>query len=439
MSFAPYKVALVALGCPKNTVESEYMLGAFKAGGLTIVGDINRADIIVVHTCSFIKAAKEESERCVEQALSLKKTKDVKVFVTGCLPQLLKEEILKIFPLIDGYLGTGDLKKLPELFFGAAKSCADAAGGLNNSKNRLLSSPLPYAYLKIAEGCNHKCSFCIIPDLRGTYKSRTLNSLVEEAGALAQAGIKELIIVAQDTSSFGIDLYNRFSLDKLLSKLSAVKSLKWIRLMYAYPSSVTDGLIDVIKEYANICRYMDIPVQHASKKILSAMKRPVNSAAVIKKIKSKIPGITLRTSFITGFPGETDKDAAELVDFVKEGYFRFAGVFQYCDQEKAASSKLKGKVSQRIAAARRILIENAQYGVFKSEIDSLKNTEIEFMAESCSKSDCGYAVKGRSAFHAPEIDGNIVVSHCSPLIAGNFYKAVIKGNNGYDIKALIKE
>ena len=427
--------ALVSLGCPKNTVESEYMLGALKNGGFNIVNDICAADVIIIHTCSFIKAARKESEDAVKKALAAKNKKGSKVYVTGCLPQLLKDETLKLFPNVDGYLGTGNLKKLSGLISKEIKSEVCGAGGLDEARTRILSSRLPYAYLKIAEGCNHKCSFCIIPDLRGKYKSRSIISIVDEARALAHAGIKELIIIAQDTTSFGSDIYEAFALDKLLSKLAEIKEFEWIRLMYAYPSSVTDDLLDVIKEHKNICSYIDMPVQHISKKVLSAMKRPLNTAAVVEKIKSKIPDIVLRTSLITGFPGETAKDVKELINFIKGGWFGYAGVFEYSDNEKAASYKSENKVSPKTAKERKILIENAQYEVFKSRIKKMKNAETQVLAERCVKDGNLYKITGRTCFQAPEIDGNAIIKSETPLKPGEFYNVKINGNKGYDVIA----
>ncbi|MDR2192057.1 MAG: 30S ribosomal protein S12 methylthiotransferase RimO [Endomicrobium sp.] len=427
--------AIVSLGCPKNTVESENMLGVLKNGGFNIVNDISAADIIIIHTCSFIKAARDESERCIKKALAVKNKRNSKVFVTGCLPQFLKDEILKLFPKVDGYLGTGGLNNISDLISNKTESAICEAGGLNEYKTRILSSPLPYAYLKIAEGCDHRCSFCIIPELRGKYKSRNIVSIVEEARALAQAGVKELIIIAQDTTSFGVDVYGSFALGKLLSKLAEIKEFKWLRLMYAYPSSVNEELLEVMKEYQNICSYIDMPVQHISKKVLSAMKRPLNAAFAVKKIKSKIPDIVLRTSLITGFPGETDKDVKELINFIKDGWFGYAGVFEYCDNEKASSYKLKNKVMPEIAKERKILIENAQYEVFKSQISKMKNAQTQILAENCIKDGDFYKITGRTYFQSPEIDGNTILKSANPLKTGEFYNVKIKGNRGYNITA----
>ncbi|MDR1695866.1 MAG: 30S ribosomal protein S12 methylthiotransferase RimO [Endomicrobium sp.] len=431
------KVAVIALGCPKNTVEAEYLLGILNDKGYILTNNAREADIAVIHTCSFIQDARTESENCIKKILELKSEKNLKVYVSGCLPQLLKENFADAFPGVDGFVGTGELPEVLRLMSGKNKPSGLflKPGGLNDSKFRILSSPLPTAYLKIAEGCNHSCSFCIIPSLRGKYTSRTIASLADEAETLSVSGVKELIIIAQDTTSYGKDLYNRFSLDKLLAKLAKIKGLKFIRLMYAYPSSVTDGLLDVIKEYGNICKYMDIPVQHASKNVLARMKRPLNTVKIIEKISSRVPDIVLRTSLITGFPGETDADIKELERFIKSGYFQYAGVFEYSGQKEASSFKLKNRISPQKAKERKILIENAQYGVFKTKAAALKNKKIEFTAENCKKAGALHIVSGRTFFQAPEIDGNIVIRSKKPVSPGKFYFAEITGNEGYDITA----
>ncbi|MDR1926512.1 MAG: 30S ribosomal protein S12 methylthiotransferase RimO [Endomicrobium sp.] len=430
------KIAIIALGCPKNTVEAEYLLGVFKNKYLAISDNLNEADIAVIHTCSFIKIAREESEKYIRRVLDVKKKTGLRVYVSGCLPQLLKEKMLVLFPDIDGFVGTGTLKNLPELIFNKNfNSFLLPPGGLNNSNYRLLSSNIPSTYLKIAEGCGHKCSFCIIPTLRGRYESRAIKSLTDEAKALANNGIKELILVAQDTTNYGKDIYGVFALDKLLTKLAKINGLKWIRLLYAYPSSITDKLLEVFKEYKNICNYMDIPIQHISKNILSAMRRPLSTVAIIEKIKNKLPDIVLRTSIITGFPGETKKDVNELIAFLNQGYFQYVGVFEYSNQKEADSSKLNQQVKAVVAKERRILIENTQYEIFKAKIDKIKGTTLDLLVEKCLSKDSKYHIKGRGYFQSPEIDGSITSTTNSPLIAGKFYKATIKCVRGYNIEA----
>jgi ribosomal protein S12 methylthiotransferase len=431
-------IAVIALGCPKNTVEAEYLLGIFKEKGFKISSNLDEVDIVVIHTCSFIKAAKSESEKCIRTILDIKKKKSLRVYVSGCLPQLLKEKMSAIFPNIDGFAGTGTLQSLPDLVFG--KNFGGfiwPPGGLNDSNYRVLSSSIPSAYLKIAEGCGHICSFCIIPVLRGRYESRTMESLVDEATALAESGIKELILIAQDTTGYGKDIYDAFVLDKLIVKLSKIGGLKWIRLLYAHPSSITDGLIEVFKEHKKICSYIDIPIQHASKSVLSAMKRPLNTPDIIEKIKRKLPDIVLRTSIIVGFPGEMKKDVNELINFLNRGYFQYVGVFEYSDLKGTVSSKLKGHVRAATTKERRIMIENVQYDIFKSKIDKIKNNTVEFLVESCLKKGNTYSIKGRSSFQSPEIDGNIILTNDTPLMIGEFCKAKVKSVYGYSIRVCI--
>ncbi|MDR1662959.1 MAG: 30S ribosomal protein S12 methylthiotransferase RimO [Endomicrobium sp.] len=436
------KVAVVVLGCSKNTVEAEYLLGVFRNKGFEITNNIEEADISIIHTCSFIKTAREESEKAIRDVLSVKKKNGLKVYVSGCLSQLLQNKMNSIFPEIDGYVGTGTLKELPQLIFDKEfdKSLLPP-GGLNESKYRVLSSSLPSTYLKIAEGCWHKCSFCVIPYLRGNYESRSIKSLIDEAKLLVDNGIKELILIAQDTTSYGYDIYGAFVLDKLLSKLAKISELKWIRLLYAYPSSINDRLLAVFKEYKNICNYMDIPIQHISKDILSAMRRPLNTASIIEKIKNKLPDIILRTSIITGFPGENERDISELISFLQQGYFQYVGVFEYSNQKETDSSKLKKQIKNSVAIERKILIENAQYSVFKSQIDNIIGNNIEFIVENCSQrtSDDKYSITGRCYFQAPEIDGNVMLLSDNPLKLGEFYNGKIIDAKGYNIKVTIGE
>ena len=312
------KVSLITLGCSKNTVESEAVAGLFVKEGFEITGNVSQADIIVIHTCSFIADAQKESEQCILSAKNLKdKNKNLKIYVSGCLPQLIGKEFIKKYPFIDGYVGTGGFEKIVKLikkqkFF----SSIENPSGVNNFKRRILSTTLPTTYIKIAEGCNHRCSFCLIPQLRGDYKSRTIKSVVDEAKALAACGIKELNIIAQDTTSYGIDIYGKPSLVMLLDKISNISSLKWIRLLYAYPLNISYDLLKIISERKNICGYIDIPIQHTNKSILSKMARPLNTVEIIENIKNKFPDIVLRTSLIVGFPGETEKEFKELVNFV---------------------------------------------------------------------------------------------------------------------------
>ncbi|MDR3125115.1 MAG: 30S ribosomal protein S12 methylthiotransferase RimO [Endomicrobium sp.] len=430
------KVAIIVLGCPKNIVEAEYLLGSLNDKGFKITNSVTDADIAIIHTCSFIKKAQKESENMIRNILNVKKKTNLLVYVSGCLPQLLQDKMLKLFPDIDGFVGTGTLQKIPELILN--KNFGKIflpPGGFNNSKHRVLSSNIPSAYLKISEGCQHRCSFCIIPSLKGNYESRTIASLVNETKALSAHGVKELILIAQDTTSYGKDIYGIFALNKLLAKLAKLSNLKWIRLLYAYPSSITSNLLDVFNEYKNVCNYIDIPIQHISRNILSSMKRPLNTGKIIEKIKTKLPEIVLRTSVITGFPGETKEDVRELISFLNKGFFQYVGVFEYSNQKEAKSSKLKGQIKSDIAKGRKIEIENAQYEIFKSKIAKILHDKTDVLVESCVKEADKYRIKARSYFQSPEIDGNITLTQSKSLQVGNFYNSTLMSLKGYDINA----
>lgn len=327
------KVSIITLGCSKNTVESEEIIGLFLKEGYVLTSDLSKTDIIVIHTCSFIQDAQIESHYQIQKAGLLKQeNKNIKIFVSGCLPQLLQEKMSKDYPFIDGYVGTGNFNKIVKLikknkFFADTKY----AGGVTNFKTRVLSTDTPSTYIKISEGCNHKCSYCIIPNIRGKFVSRPIKAIIDEAKTLADVGIQELNIIAQDTTSYGIDIYGKLSLSKLLKELSKIKQFKWIRLLYAYPSTINKELLETISENKNICNYIDIPIQHISKNVLKNMKRPLNTRQIIETIKEQFPDIVLRTSLITGFPNETEKDFKELLHFVKQNYFEHIGIFGYSD------------------------------------------------------------------------------------------------------------
>jgi len=426
------KVSLITLGCSKNTVEAEAVAGLFVKDGFEITGDLTQADIIVIHTCSFIADAQKESEQCILSAKNLKeKNKNLKIYVSGCLPQLMKNEFIKKYPFIDGYVGTGGFEKIVKLikkqkFF----SSLENPSGVNNFKKRILSTTLPTTYIKIAEGCNHRCSFCLIPQLRGNYKSRTIKSVVDEAKVLAACGIKELNIIAQDTTSYGIDIYGKPSLVTLLDKISNISSLKWIRLLYAYPLNISNDLLKVISERKNICSYIDIPIQHSNKNILAKMARPLNTVKVIENIKNKFPGITLRTSLIVGFPGETNAQFKELANFVKQNYFENIGIFGYSDQEKAKSFKLKNKVNQKIIEERKQILASVQFeNVIKNNKAKI-GKEFEVFVEDVDKNKACC----RTEFQAPEIDGVTIFNlKNKKIVPGQFTKILVSNFKDYDI------
>jgi len=426
------KVSIITLGCSKNTVESESVAGLFLKEGFELTGDISKSSIIVIHTCSFIKDAQLESEKQIEFACSLKKkSPGLKVFVSGCLPQLLKDEFIKKYPFTDGYVGTGNFGEIVKLikkdsFF----HDTSVAGGMNDPRKRVLSANLPTTYIKISEGCNHKCSFCIIPSLRGSYVSRTVKSITEEAKALAGCGIKEVNIIAQDTTNYGIDVYGRPALDRLLKELSKIRDLKWIRLLYAYPSTINRKLLDVINENSNICKYIDMPVQHISRSVLKNMARPLNTGAVVENIKKIYPEIILRTSVITGFPGETKNDFKELAGFIKQNYFEHVGIFAYSDQERAKSFKLKEKIKHETAEERKQILASLQFENVLKNNKARKGKVFEILIDEINS---GKAY-GRSWFQAPEIDSKFIVDIKNKSFRpGEFKEVIVSDVKDYDI------
>lgn len=426
------KVSIITLGCSKNTVESESVAGLFLKDGFELTNDILQSDIIVIHTCSFIQDAQLESENCIKYTGEIKEKKtNLKIFVSGCLPQLLKNELLKKFPFIDGCVGTGNFGEIVKLikkdvFF----KNTEIAGGMNDSSKRVLSSSLPTTYIKISEGCNHKCSFCIIPKLRGKYQSRSINSIVNEAKALADCGIKEINIIAQDTTSYGLDIYGQLSLHKLMDKLSEINDLKWIRLLYAYPSSINKQLLDVISQRENICKYIDIPIQHISKQVLKNMARPLNTRKIVENIKKQYPDIILRTSIITGFPQETETDFRELVDFVKENHFEHIGIFGYSDQKNAKSFKFKNKINAKLIERRKQIIANTQFKNVQKNNKNKVGKKFEVLIENIANKKA----YGRAYFQAPEIDNNFIVDLTSNNIkVGEFDGIIVSDVKDYDI------
>lgn len=427
------KVSIITLGCSKNTVESEAVAGLFIKEGFTVTGNTEDADVIVIHTCSFILDAQKESNYQIQQAGLLKQqNKNLKIFVSGCLSQLLQEEIKKDYPFIDGYVGTGNFDKIVKLikknkFFAETK----VAGGVTNFKSRILSTNLPSTYIKISEGCNHGCSYCIIPNLRGNFVSRPIKSIVEEAKFLADCGIQELNVIAQDTTSYGMDIYGKVSLAKLLKEISKIKQFKWIRLLYAYPSTINEELLETVYENENICNYMDIPIQHISKNVLKNMKRPANTGKIIENIKKNYPDIILRTSLITGFPDETDTDFKELLLFIKQNYFEHVGIFGYSEQKIAQSYKLKNKIPQKIIDKRVQLLATEQFkNVVKNNKEKTGKT-FEVLPEFILKNK----VYCRAYFQAPEIDNMIIVNKRDDIVLGQFTNIKIKNYKDYDLIA----
>ncbi|MCB4792403.1 MAG: 30S ribosomal protein S12 methylthiotransferase RimO [Elusimicrobia bacterium] len=424
------KVCLVALGCPKNMVEVESLAGLVKDNGWDLTTDLDNSKAAIVHTCSFIKDARDESAGAIKALSEIKKKgKLEKLIVSGCMVQGEGKRLIKEFPDVDGFIGTGNLKGILKLLSGEKKFILGTPGGLLDSyAPRLLSSNLPTAYLRLAEGCNHRCSFCSIPYLRGKYKSRNISSIIKEAEDLSFNGIKELILVAQDTTYYGHDIYGKNSLPELLRKLTAIKGISWIRIMYTYPDSIDERLLDIVKSQDKVCKYLDMPLQHISENVLKRMRRHQNVRETVKSIKNRIPDLALRTALIVGFPGESEKDFKEMHDFVAQGWFDQLGVFEYSDDKNIVSHKLTGQVSQEIRHGRRKQLMLKQKEIVLNKNRAMKGKVFKVLVETADKNNI---CSGRAYFQAPEIDNKIFFKGSAAI--GSFRDVKITGYKGYDL------
>lgn len=440
------KVAVITLGCDKNTVDSENMLGLLKQNNYQIVGDPSEADVVIINTCGFITAAKEESIDVIMEAIKLKEINpQIKIIVAGCLVQRYIKELAEELPEVDGFLGSnnvpGLLKLMDQVLAGQRVTTLT-----NSSPNpdlvipRVTSTPSYYSYLKIAEGCDNRCTYCAIPNMRGPYVSRSISSLVQEASSLAARGVKELSLIAQDITLYGIDLYKKHSLVQLLKKLVQIPRLEWIRLMYCYPTHVTDELIDFIAENKQICKYIDLPLQHADQEILQRMGRKQKVEDVIKlieKLRSRIPNLALRTTFIVGFPGETEKHFRNLLNFMREMQFDWVGIFTYSPEEGTPAANFPSQVPEKIKQER---FERAM--LMQQEITRQRNkrwlgTVQKVIVERMIEEGNGKFWQGRTQQQAPDVDG-VVYFKGDNLVPGNFVPVLITGVEDYDLLGEIK-
>src|SRR6476659_6803253 len=367
------KVGFISLGCPKNLVDSEVMMGKLKANGYELTADASEAETVVVNTCGFIDSAKQESIETILEAAQLKSSGQAKrLIVAGCLVERYRDELKAEIPEVDAFIGTSQIndiltvcdpkvntRSLPVVPIGNQS----ASYLYDESTPRVLATPSHYAFVKIAEGCDRPCAFCFIPPMRGHFRSRRFGSIVAEAQQLAEEGVKELVLVAQDSSRYGEDLGKQDALARLLRELSHTEGIEWVRVMYTYPTHISDAFLDVLAEEAKAVKYLDMPLQHASQNVLKLMKRGGNRASLeklIKRVRERVPGIAVRTTFITGFPGETDEDFEELLAFVKNVEFNRVGVFTYSDEEGTPAFELPNKVDPKIAKQRRARLMKEQ-------------------------------------------------------------------------------
>ncbi|SCI98761.1 Ribosomal protein S12 methylthiotransferase RimO [uncultured Clostridium sp.] len=433
------KIALESLGCSKNLVDAEIMMGILNRKGYKLVGDFEEADIILVNTCGFIESAKQESIDTILDLAQLKETGNLKLLiVTGCLAQRYSNELQAEIPEIDAIVGTGSYQQIDEIIAGLEKenniiSLNDIEFAYNEDLPRYVTTPDYMAYLKIGEGCDNHCTYCIIPKLRGKYRSRKMEDIIREAKELASNGVKELVVIAQDTTKYGIDLYGEVKLPQLLEELAKIEGIKWIRIMYSYPESITEELVKVIKKYDNICNYFDMPIQHASNKVLKLMNRHTTKEDIKSKvdmIRSYIPDATLRTTIIVGFPGETEEDFNELVQFAKDVEFDRLGAFTYSREEDTAADKLPNHIEEDIKLKRRDKLMLVQQEISQRLNAKKINNEYEVLIEEQIE-DKVYV--GRTQGDAEEIDSIVYVKSENQLEPGDFVKVKINNALEYDL------
>jgi ribosomal protein S12 methylthiotransferase len=439
------KVHLLTLGCPKNLADSELMLGALTQAGFEITLNPEDAQVLLVNTCAFIEAAKKESIDAILEAAEVKKRGFGKrLVVAGCLSQRYATELAETMPEVDVFVGTGNFLQLPELLRRTESPelrpipYAGAAHLLPSAQvPRVKTGDFFTSYLKISEGCNHKCAFCIIPKIRGLHESRPLDDVVAEARNLVAGGARELNLIAQDLTAYGRDLESRSSLAALLHELSAVDDLRWIRLLYCYPNFVTDQLLDAVADLPKVVKYIDMPLQHADDEMLRAMKRERSGASLNKlldRVRARIPGVVLRTSFIVGFPGETEAAFQRLVDFVREEQFDRLGVFTYSQEENTAAFEMPGQIPERVKRARRSELMATQSEISLHKNRDLVGREMEVLVEGPMPGRAT-RLRGRTAGQAPEIDGSVFVA--GEAEPGEFVRARIEKALSYDLHATI--
>ena len=434
------KILFISLGCDKNLVDSEVMLGMLTGKGYEITDDENEADVVVVNTCCFIGDAKEESIHNILEMAELRKAGDIKaLIVTGCLAQRYKEEVQTEIPEVDAIIGTTAIDAIVE-------TLEDVLAGQGHNhiedinrtpvydKSRIVTTGGHYAYLKIAEGCDKRCSYCIIPKVRGNYRSIPMESLLAEARKLVEFGAKELILVAQETTVYGQDIYGEKSLHRLLRELCKIDGIQWIRLLYCYPEEIDANLIRVMKEEPKICHYLDLPIQHASDAILKKMGRRTSKAQLvdtIRTLREEIPDITLRTTLITGFPGETEEQHQELVEFVDEMEFDRLGVFTYSPEENTPAAEMPDQIPEEVKEDRQAELMELQQEIAFDLAEDMIDREVLVMIEGKVADENAYV--GRTYRDAPNVDGLIFINTDEELMSGDFAKVKVTGAMEYDL------
>ena len=437
------KIGFISLGCPKNQLDTEVMLHEVMEAGYEITPEDIDADVIIVNTCAFIESAKKESIDNILDVAWLKKHRHLQaIIVTGCLAERYREQIFEELPEVDAVLGVGSIhhivdavravterKKKSERYASFEQNSCVRLGG-----DRVLTTPDYAAYLKIAEGCDNRCAYCAIPAIRGRFRSRPMEELVEEAKQLEALGVRELTVIAQDITRYGLDLYGEYRLDQLLHAITEATSIPWIRLLYCYPDKITDGLIAEIRDNPRILKYIDLPIQHISDRMLRAMNRHGDSRMirdVVAKLRREIPGIVIRTTFIVGFPGETEEDFAELCDFVKQTRFEHAGVFTYSREEDTPAYNFPDQIDEQVKQDRMDILMKEQMRINEEQNEEKIGSIIEVLTEDFDPVSEAYY--GRSAADAPEIDGKVYFTSAQKLSPGSFVHVKIRRVVDYDV------
>jgi ribosomal protein S12 methylthiotransferase len=405
------RIGVVSLGCPKNTTDTEVMLGLLNQAGFPITFDIDEADMCLVNTCSFIGDARKESVRTLVELADQGK----ELIIAGCMAQHFKHELLEEIPEARALVGTGDIASIVEVITAIANDSSLRVVQVSDTPNdyqddvlpRMLTGVGASAYLKIAEGCDHRCTFCIIPILRGDFRSRTIESLVKEARILVASGVREIILVSQDSTYYGLDIYKRMALPELLEKLSEIEDLDWIRVMYAYPTEVNDALLTTMARLPKVVKYVDIPLQHSHPDVLKAMARPLNPGKAVERIRELVPDVRIRSTFIVGFPGETEEQFNHLAEFIEKHRFDRLGVFTYSKQTEVESGHMPNQVPEKVKKARRKRIMQIQHKISEELNQTYVGREIEVLIESYDDKKQLYC--GRSQWDAPSIDNQVYV------------------------------
>jgi len=444
------KVGFVSLGCPKNLVDSEVMMGILTRAGYEITPRAGDADVLVVNTCSFIAPAQQESVQSILEMAEYKKFgRAQKLIVAGCMVERYRNDIREQIPEVDAVIGTGEVDKVLEACEGQLQPTGSDGASLpsylyHDLTPRILSTPRHTAYIKINEGCDHPCTFCVIPQLRGKFRSRRFESVVREAENLAAAGVREISLIGQDTTFYGEDLGLRDGLPVLLERLAQIDELNWIRFLYCYPNRITPRLLDAIAAHPRLAKYLDVPLQHASRSVLARMKRGSSGDAFLKMLeraRRAIPGVSIRTSFIVGFPGETEKDFRELCDFVRAAEFDWMGVFAYSDEDTSKSFALENKVDDETITRRRDTLMAIQKKISASKLRKRVGQRLQVMLEGPSK-DTDLIWEARLEGMAPEIDGKVYITEFEGVndaedlpAAGTMATVEITESNDYDLIA----